>query len=178
MSKNKKIILLSLLLAILIVLSRFLSIKTPIIKISFGFIPIMLCATWLGPWWTILLCILGDLIGATLFPTGAYFVGYTISTGISGLIYGLFLYKKQPNKYSNKIFILRIIISVVLVAIVEGMLLNTLWTSIVVGKAFYVLFATRAIKQLVMIPINIIVFSFIEKALDKPFNKYVRIDDD
>lgn len=178
MSKNKKIIILSLLLAVLIVLSRFLSIKTPIVKVSFGFIPIMLCATWLGPKWTVLLCVLGDLIGATLFPTGAYFVGYTISTGIAGLIYGLLLYKKDSDAYSTKKFILRIIISVVLVSIVEGMLLNTLWTSIVVGKAFYVLFATRAIKQLIMIPINVIVFAFIEKALDKPFNKYVRTDND
>lgn len=47
MSKNKKVILAALLLAMEIVLSRFLSIKTPILKISFAFIPIMLCAIWL-----------------------------------------------------------------------------------------------------------------------------------
>ena len=49
MSKNKKIILSSILLALLIILSRILSIKTPIMKISFAFIPTMLCAIWLGP---------------------------------------------------------------------------------------------------------------------------------
>ena len=48
MSKNKKIILSSILLALLIILSRILSIKTPIMKISFAFIPTMLCAIWFG----------------------------------------------------------------------------------------------------------------------------------
>ncbi len=44
MSKLKKIVLSALLLALLIVLSRFLSIKTPLLVISFSFIPIMLSA--------------------------------------------------------------------------------------------------------------------------------------
>ena len=101
MTKNKKIILTALLLAMLIILSRFLSIKTPLLKISFAFIPTMLCAIWLGAKWTVLLNVLGDLIGATLFPTGAFFIGYTISTAISGLIYGLLLYKKEDDSYKE-----------------------------------------------------------------------------
>lgn len=44
MSKTKKIIIAALLLAILVVLSRFVSIKTPILVISFSFIPIMISA--------------------------------------------------------------------------------------------------------------------------------------
>lgn len=178
MSKNKKIILTSCLLAVLIILSRFLSIKTPIIKISFGFVPTMLCAIWLGPKWTVLLNVLGDIIGATLFPTGPYFVGYTISTGIAGLIYGLLLYKKEKNSLTDKSFIIRVIISVVLVSVIVNMGLNTLWTSITSGKAFQVLFVTRIVKQLIMIPIHIIVILFVEKSLRIPFDKYIRGNDD
>jgi len=99
MSKNKKIILTAVLLAMLILLSRLLSIKTPITKISFAFVPTMLCAIWLGPVWTVILNTLGDIIGATFFPIGPYFIGYTISTAIAGLIYGLILYKKKENAY-------------------------------------------------------------------------------
>ena len=88
MRRSKKIILTAVLLALLVVLSRFLSIKTPLMKISFAFVPTMLCATWLGWKWTVLLNLLGDLIGATLFPTGPFFMGYTISTVIAGFIYG------------------------------------------------------------------------------------------
>ncbi len=178
MSRNKKIILTAVLLAMLITLSRFLSIKTPILKISFAFVPTMLCAVWLGPKWTVLLNVLGDLIGATLFPTGPYFIGYTISTAIAGFIYGIFLYKKQIDSYSDKHFLVRLIISTILVAVIVNMGLNTLWTSITSGKAFIVLFTTRIVKQLIMIPIHVIVILFIEKSLRNPFYKYMVNDND
>lgn len=178
MRKNKKIILTSILLAMLIILSRFLSIKTPITKISFAFVPTMLCAIWLGPKWTVLLNVLGDVIGATLFPTGPYFIGYTVSTAIAGLIYGLLLYKKEENIFTNKEFIIRVCISVILVTIIVNMGLNTLWTSITSGKAFKVLFATRVVKQLIMVPIHIVVILFIEKMLRSYFDKYIRSNND
>ena len=178
MSKNKKIILSALLLALLIILSRFLSIKTPIIKISFGFVPTMLCAIWLGPKYAVAINVLGDIIGATLFPTGPYFVGYTISTAVAGLIYGLILHKKNSDSYTDKQFILRLILATTLVAIISNMILNTLWVSITGGKAFMVLFWTRVPKQLIMIPIHVIVIFALEKALRKPFDKYIRSEND
>ena len=174
MSRNKKIILTAILLAMLIILSRFLSIKTPITKVSFAFIPTMLCAVWLGPKWTVLLNVLGDIIGATLFPTGAYFIGYTISTAIAGLIYGVLLYKKKSDSFSDKKLMLRTIIAVTVIAVIVNMGLNTLWTSITTG----VLFFTRIPKQIIMIPIHIIVFLFIEKILRKPFDTYIRSNND
>lgn len=178
MRTNKKIILTAILLAMLIVLSRFLSIKTPITKISFAFVPTMLCAIWLGPKWTILLNVLGDVIGATLFPSGAFFIGYTISTAVSAAIYGFILYKKEPDSYNDKQLLLRLIIATVLVAIVVNMGLNTLWTSITTGKAFWALLVTRIVKQLIMIPTHVIVIFALEKALRKPFDKYVRSSND
>lgn len=178
MSRNKKIILTAVLLSMLIVLSRFLSIKTPITKISFGFVPTMLCAIWLGPKWTVLLNVLGDLIGATFFPTGPYFVGYTISTAIAGLIYGIFLFKKEEDSYKDLEFIIRLIIATVFVAVIVNMGLNTLWTSMTTGKAFKVLFVTRVTKQLIMIPVHVIVIFALEKILRVPFDKYVRSNDD
>ena len=161
MSKNKKIILSSILLALLIILSRILSIKTPIMKISFAFIPTMLCAIWLGPKWTVLINVLGDVIGAILFPTGPYFIGYTISTAIAAYIYGTLLYKKSENIYTDKQFIIRVINATILVSVIVNMGLNTLWTSITSGKAFIVLFSTRFIKQIIMIPIHISVTIFL-----------------
>ena len=178
MSKTRKIILTAILLAALIVLSRFLSIKTPILKISFAFIPTMLCAIWLGAKWTILLNTLGDIIGATLFPTGPFFIGYTISTAIAGLIYGLLLYKREENSYDDKQFIIRLIVSAILVTGISNVGLNTLWISITTGKAFIVLIGTRIVKELIMIPIRVIVIFSIEKMLRNTFNKYIRSGND
>ena len=178
MSRNKKIILTAVLLSMLIVLSRFLSIKTPIMKISFAFVPTMLCAVWLGPKWTVILNVLGDIIGATFFPTGPYFIGYTISTAIAGLIYGVALYKKEEKEYKDLKFIIRLSISTALVAVIVNMGLNTLWTSMTTGKAFKVLFVTRVTKQLIMIPVHVVVIFAIEKILRGPFNKYIRSNND
>ncbi len=174
MRRSKKIILTAVLLALLVVLSRFLSIKTPLMKISFAFVPTMLCATWLGWKWTVLLNLLGDLIGATLFPTGPFFIGYTISTVIAGFIYGALLYQKTSHSLTQKQLIMRTIIATILVAIIVNMGLNTLWTSITSGKAFWPLLGTRIVKQLLMVPIHVVTFIVLEKALRAPFNKYIR----
>lgn len=131
-----------------------------------------------GPKWTITVNVLGDIIGATLFPTGAYFVGYTISAGVSGLIYGTLLYKKNMDSYKDKEFIIRVIIAVIAVAIIVNMILNTFWTSIITGSAFLVLFWARIVKQLIMIPIHIILIIFLEKILRNSFDKYIRSEND
>lgn len=174
MSKNKKIILAGLLLAMSIILSRFLSIKTPIVTIGFSFVPTMLCAIWLGPKWTILINVLADLIGATLFPFGSYFIGYTITTAVAGAIYGWLLYKKEENTYTDKQFVVRVTLASILVTVIANIGLNTLWISITTGKAFMVLISARIIKEVIMIPIKVIVIIFLEKALRKPFNTYLR----
>lgn len=178
MSKNKKIILSALLLALLIILSRFLSIKTPILTISFSFVPTMLCAIWLGPKWTILINVLSDLIGATLFPSGAFFIGYTITTAIAALIYGLLLYKKEEDTYTEKQFVIKVILASIIVTVVANIGLNTLWLTITTGKAFIVLLLARIVKELIMIPIKVIVIIFLERVLRKPFNKYLRGEND
>lgn len=178
MSKIKQIVLTAVLLAILIVLSRFLSIKTPILRISFAFIPTCISAIWLGPKWTVLLNVLGDIIGATLFPIGPFFIGYTISTAIEGLIYGLLLYQKEPYSYSDKQFILKVVISVVLVTCISNLGLNTLWIHITTKKAFVVLLGSRIIKELIMIPIQISLIIFIYNVLKVPFNTYIRSNND
>lgn len=78
MSKLKKIILSGLLLALLIVLDRFISIKTLYLQVSFSFLPIALAAILLGPKYSTLIAGLGDLIGAILWPFGEYFIGFTL----------------------------------------------------------------------------------------------------
>lgn len=178
MSKNKKIILGALLLAMEIILSRFLSIKTPILTIGFSFVPAILCAIWLGPKWSILIAVLADLIGATLFPFGSFFIGYTVTTAVAATIYGFLLYKKEEDTYTDKQFIVRMILAVVLVTFIANIGLNTLWLSITTGKAFMVLMASRIVKELIMVPIKVILMLFLERVLRKPFNKYLRVEND
>ena len=172
MSKTKKIILSSMLLALLIVLSRFLSIETQFLVLSFGFVPIMLSAVWLGPKYSSVIAGLGDLIGAILFPFGAYFPGFTLSAIISGLIYGVFLYDKN-NDFSNKKILFRLIISSLLVLIIVNVFITSYWLHILYGRAYIVIISTRIVSQIVMLPIQVIIIFLLNKSLKPVIDKYL-----
>lgn len=153
MTKLKKVILAGLLLAAAIVFNRFLSIKTPIVVISFGFIPKIIIATMFGPWWSMLLFGLADLIGALLFPFGAYFVGYTASAVISGFIYGIFLHRKK--KIPAKTYLWKLIVACLLSNLICNLLLNSVWIYVTTKKAISVILPTRIVKELVTVPIYV-----------------------
>lgn len=172
LSKTKKMILSALMLTLSIVLSRFLSIKTPLLAISFNFVPILLSAIWLGPKYTVVISGLSDVIGAILFPFGEFFIGFTISSILSGLIYGLILYKKD-RELSKKELIIRLIIASFIVTIFIYIILNTLWLVIMYDKAFFVIVGSRAIKELIMLPIQIITIFLLVQGLKPITEKYL-----
>lgn len=173
MSKLKKIILSGILLALLIVLNRFISIKTPLLVISFSFIPIMMSAIWLGPKYSTLIAALGDLIGAILFPFGTYFPGFTVSAGLVGLIYGIFLYQKPGEEINNKKFILKLIISNLLVLGIVEIFVVSIWLNILYGKAYLVVVSSRVVAQVIMFPIRVITIFLLEKLTRPMVNKYL-----
>ena len=86
---------LAMLIAIEVILSRFLSINAWNIKIGFGFVPVVIAAILYGPLAGGIVGALSDFIGALLFPIGTYFPGFTLTSFLMGMIFGLFLYKKQ-----------------------------------------------------------------------------------
>ena len=172
MSKIKKIILSSMLLAILIILSRFISVKTQVLVISFSFIPIMMSAIWLGPKYSTIIALLGDLIGAILFPFGPYFPGFTLSAAVSGFIYGMFLYNKE-KEISNKQLLIRLTISSLIVLVIVNIFITSLWIHILYGQAYFAIMTSRIITQIIMIPIQIITIYTLQK-FSKPFmEKYL-----
>lgn len=171
-SKVKKTILSALLLTMAIVLARFVSIKTPFLAISFSYIPIMLSAIWLGPKYSVLISGIADLIGAILFPFGEFFIGFTISSCLSGAIYGVVLYKKE-RELSKKQLIIRLIISCALVTLLINTVLNTFWLVIMYNKAFIVLATSRVVKELIMLPIQVITMFLIIQALKPITKKYL-----
>ena len=172
MSKLKKIILSAMLLAIFIILNRFISIKTEVLVISFTFVPMMMSAVWLGPKYSTIIALLGDLLGAILFPFGPYFPGFTVSSAISGLIYGLFLYPKK-EEFSTKQFIIRLILSSLLVLGVVNIFITSFWIHMLYGKAYFVIMTSRIVTQVVMLPIQVIVIYGLEKFTKPYVDKYL-----
>ena len=170
-SKMKKIIITALLVAAFVVLDRELAINTQFVAINLSIITVMIAARLLGPKYSVLVAVLGDLIGALLIPFGPYFVGFTITSGIAGLIYGVILYKKDSEKKDR--FILKVIISNILVLIFVSLLLNSLNLKIMYRKAFSYYLGLRITTQTLMCPIQIVLMIFLDKALAPIAKKYL-----
>lgn len=146
-SATSRVVIAALLLAMEVILTRFCSISTPIVRIGFGFLPIAMLAILLGPWWAAATYALGDFIGAVLIPTGQYFPGFTLTAFLSGLLFGLILHKKTVTYR-------RALLASCLVVLLCDLLLNTYWLTILMGDAFWVLLPTRIIKAALMIPVE------------------------
>ncbi len=90
-----------------------------------------------------------------------------------GLIYGLFLYEDENRKITDGKFLIRLILSSVLVLVGVGIFLTGLWVHITAGKAYIAVLSARVIAQLVMIPIQVIVIFALRKLLKPATEKYL-----
>ena len=154
-SKTHRIVLMALLAAIQIVLSRFLSINLWNLKIGFAFVPIALAGMLLGPMGAGLTGVVADLIGATLFPSGAFFPGFTLTAFATAFGYGFFLHKKQGMA--------NILGAVLFSEIVGTILLNTLWISILYGTPFIPVMIPRLGQAVGMGIVEVIVIKILAK---------------
>lgn len=124
---------------------------TEYIRIGFDFIAKELTGMFFGP---VVGCVVGglsDIIAYMVKPVGGYFPGFTISAMFGGLIYGVILYKRPVS-------LLRIIAANSIVTVLINLLLNTYWLKILYGDAFLALLPVRAFKQLLMLPIEVMLF--------------------
>ena len=171
MNKTKKILLGALLLASTIVLGRILSIRTSIITIGFSFVPIMLSAIILGPKYSVFIATLSDVIGALLFPTGSYFFGFTVTAFLTGLVYGLILYRKEFQL--DKSFLIRLIVSTLIVTGILNGVLNTIWVIMITNNASNIVIPIRILKQLIMAPIKVVCILGICKIFEERLKKLI-----
>lgn len=115
----------ALLIALEIVLNRFASFQVLGLKFGLSFIPMALAAMLFGPAWAAVCYGISDVIGALVFPMGAYFPGFTISVVLMGIVYGIFFYKKDKIRMFPETIVPAVINTCIL-----GLLLNTLWMTI------------------------------------------------
>ncbi|ACL75749.1 folate family ECF transporter S component [Ruminiclostridium cellulolyticum] len=159
-SNVKKIVLASLFIAIEIIATRFLSIQTPIIRISLDFIPVALSAIILGPYTSGVAAAIADIFGMLLFSKGvAYFPGFTLSSFVSGFLYGIILHKK-------KITLKRCFFAVVTVMIIISLGLNTIWLLIITNNGAFAILSARIVKDMTMLPIQTFLIYYVWRAIE------------
>ena len=177
MSKTKKLILAGLLLALLIILDRFISIDTQFLQINFSFLPIALAGMLLGPKYTTAISFLGDLICALLWPFGPFTIWITLVNTAIGLIFGLCLYNKNEGEFfEGKKLIIRLCIACVLTLWIVELPIMSLVLSLLYGKAFMVVLTSRLATKLVMFPIEIAIMYFLSKYIKLLAKKYLYED--
>ena len=147
---TKKMIVCAMLVAFDVIFTRVLALNLPLTKIGLGFAAVAVCGMAYGPVWAAVCAGLGDLIGSLLFPTGAYFPGFTLTAAVGGAIFGLALYKQRPS-------VLRCFLTALCNGIVVSMVLNTAMISFVFGPKLWPLFMTRLPQFGVMLAVQTLV---------------------
>lgn len=166
LARPQSVAVAAMLLALRVVLGYFSNFTlnlTPSIKFSFSFLPLALCGALLGPTVGLIVGGLGDIFSYILNPAGgAYFPGWTLDAALTGLLFGIFLYKCQGSASHRLVMT---IAAKVTIAIFVELLLGTFWLHVQFGMPYFVTFASRALKQLVFTPIEIVIIFTLSSAL-------------
>lgn len=147
--------------ALAIILNSVASISIgPYIKIGFSAIPNQLVDYLFGPVTGGLFAGILDIVKYLLKPDGAFFFGFTFNAMLAAFIYGCFYYKKKLTFW-------RVLLAKLIVILVVNVVLNTLWLDMLYGKGFLVLLPARAIKNLIMWPIDSIIFYVFTRLIEQ-----------
>ena len=153
---TKNVVLLGLLIALNLVVAKFLSFGIWSVRISFTFVVTFLMAAWFGPLLAGLANGCADVVGTLLLGSGNYFFGFTISAVLAGVFYGIFFYQKEITNW-------RILAAILCNLILVDSLLNTWWITLLYHASFMPIFPLRAVKELLMLPVQFIVLKLLSK---------------
>lgn len=160
-SRLHTVVMCGLLAALAVILGYAATIELgPYIKVGFSGIPNRVVDFLFGP-------VVGGIFGGMLDilkfiikPSGTFFPGFTFDAMLGGVIYGAFLYRK-------KITIGRVTAAGFMVKLIVNCGFNTLWISMLYGKAFMVLLPARVIKNLIMWPIDTMIIFVVLTAVER-----------
>ena len=144
---TKKIALMGMLLAAQVVAGMFFSIKLPLVTIGFIFLPLSLTGMLYGPLWGAAAGVMGDFLIASLGPYG-YYPPMATTALLSGLIYGLFLYRRPVT-------LPRVVLCVLTESLLCSILLQTYWITTLSGQGYLALLPVRLGQNLITAPISI-----------------------
>ena len=148
----RKLTFAALMIAMCVVMSHVPSLYVLSARVRWEFLARAVCALVCGP-------VLGAMFGfaediLSFFISGgeggAFFPGYTLSTMLGVVIYALCLYRAPLDGWRLPVRVC----AAKLLTNIENVLLGTLWLAITTGKGYLVLAPARALKNLVMFPVQ------------------------
>ena len=154
----------ALLLALATVLGFFKIPITQIIEIRFGALPIAASGALFGPILGGIVGGLADILSYIVKPTGPFFPGFTISSAIGGVIFGMILYSNNRKPSFLRIFMAQVVYTIVVGLLINSFNLYFLYGDISSGVGGYFAYmSTRLLKEVIMLPINTILLAVVIK---------------
>lgn len=148
MRKIRELAFIGMFVAMEIILSRFISLMpSTVSKVSLSFIAFASAGYLFGTKFSMTTALVADLLGATLFPQGTYFIGFSLSAIFTGYMFG------QLKKY-NKPY--EIVIILITISTITG-LMNTLWLTIMFKSAYMPLLLGRIPGILTNLALRIVI---------------------
>lgn len=168
---TRRLVLLGLMVGMNVVLGRFSIQLVPEVRLSIlGFLPIALAAHLMGPLFGALTGAAGDIVNYMLFTHvyGAYFPGYTLTAALSGLWYGLMLYRR-------KVTWPRAILTILPVIVLGEMGLNSVWVYMMYSKTFWANLPMRLVTNAIECPLKILLLSGMTRMLERLPSSYLKL---
>jgi len=154
------VILLGMFAAISIIVGRLLSFyPIPTMRISFTFLPNEFIYYLFGPSVGAIFGGVLDILNFIVSPNGAYFFGFTLSGILTGILFGLILYRRPVSLF-------RIFIATLIRVLIIDLIFNTYWLTVMYGDSFIALLPARAIKNFIVLPIESIMLFGLIKSIE------------
>ncbi|MCR5481644.1 MAG: folate family ECF transporter S component [Clostridia bacterium] len=156
-ARTTQLVTVALLITIEIILSRICSVFMPTgFRIGLGFLPVAMVAILYGPWWSGAAYALGDIFGFFLFPSGQYMPGFTLTAFLTGMTFGLFLYR-------HDVTFKRTFAASLTVVTICNLVLDTFWLYLLYDQAIAVLIPMRLLKCAATLGLQVTLIPFIWK---------------
>jgi ECF transporter S component (folate family) len=160
----------SLLLALGIILNMYATVRvSDALKVSTSFIALASIGLLFGPVPAMISGGVLDVVSFLFKPDGPFFPGFTVSSILSGLLYGLLLYRRG----TRSLYILAPLAKL-LVNLLINLVLNTYWITILYGRGFLAILPARVLKNLVAWPVESIILVLIAVFLTENRKRLLR----
>lgn len=159
--KTQTLTLVGVLLAVEVLLGSFGSFRlTESVWISLAHLALAPTAMLFGPVVAGIQGALSDVLSYLIRPSGPYFPGFTLSTMLNGVVYGMLLYQTKQKLW-------QIIAARALVVLLLNILLNSVFLAMLYGPAKWATLPLRAGKSLIQLPIDCVLLIAVCKTISR-----------
>lgn len=135
----------------------------PSLKIIFSYLVISMGCRVYGPVVGMMVGAVTDTLSFALAGYGEpYFPGYMLTAMLSGLIYGVFLYRQ-------KLTWLRLIAVRLVINYGSNVLLGSVWKAMLYGKGYLYYFTTGLVKNTMLLPVEVLLMMLVLTAAQRAF---------